>query len=207
MRARQGLVVVSCVAIRRLRLVGCLCLLASTLGALVCFGNAQAASAATLIQGFNEPDAVAVDPSANIWVADSGHNRVLEFNSERKYVRQFGTEGTEDGQFKGIQGIATDASGDVYVTGSNRVQEFSPSGAYLRKFGSTGSGNGQFYSASDITVDSSGNVWVLDTFNFRVQEFSATGEYLGQFGSKGTGNGQLGSGLWPRVLRRAPVCL
>ena len=146
---------------------------------------------------FSEPNAVAVDPSGNIWVADSGHNRVLEFNKERKYVRQFGSEGSGEGQFRGIGGIATDASGDVYVTGSSRVQEFSPSGAYLRQFGSPGSGNGQFLYPSGIAVDSSGNVWVLDTFNYRVQEFSPSGAYLGQFGSKGTGNGQLGwaSGL------------
>ena len=62
---------------------------------------------------FKEPNGVAIDPSGNIFVADPGHDRVLEFNSERKYLRQFGSEGTGEGQFKGIGGIATDASGDV----------------------------------------------------------------------------------------------
>jgi sugar lactone lactonase YvrE len=146
---------------------------------------------------FKEPTAVALDPSGNIWVADSGHNRVLEFNSKRENVRQFGSEGTGEGQFKGIGGIAANSSGDVYVSGSDRVQEFSPSGEYLRQFGSPGSGNGQFLSPSGIAVDGSGNVWVLDKLNYRVQEFSSSGAYLGQFGSKGTENGQLGwaSGL------------
>jgi hypothetical protein len=147
--------------------------------------------------GFSEPDAVAVDPSGNIWVADSGHNRVLEFNEERQYVRQFGSEGTGEGQFQGILGIATNASGDVYVSGSDRVQEFSPTGEFLRQFGSPGSGNGQFVYPDGIAVDSGGNVWVLDSLNYRVQEFSPSGAYLGQFGSQGSGNGQLGwtSGL------------
>jgi DNA-binding beta-propeller fold protein YncE len=141
--------------------------------------------------GFREPDAVAVDPSGNIWVADSGHNRVLEFNKERQYVRQFGSEGTGEGQFQGILGIATNASGDVYVSGSDRVQEFSPTGEFLRQFGSPGSGNGQFVYPNGIAVDSGGNVWVLDSLNDRVQEFSPSGTYLGQFGSQGGGNGQL----------------
>src|SRR5262249_17519582 len=135
---------------------------------------------------FREPNAVALDPSGNIWVADSGHNRVLEFNSKREYVRQFGSEGSGEGQFKGIGGIATNSSADVYVSDrSDRVQEFSPTGAFLRKWGSPGSGNGQFLDPTGIAVDSTGNVWVLDTLNYRVQEFSASGAYLSQFGSKG----------------------
>jgi hypothetical protein len=139
-----------------------------------------------------EPAAVAVEPSGNMWVADSGHDRMLEFNSERRFLRQFGAEGSGEGQFEGIQGVAINSSGDVYVTGSARVQEFSPTGTFIRKFGSPGAGNGQFAGPSGIAVDSAGNVWVLDSFNYRVQEFSATGEYVGQFGTKGTGSGQLG---------------
>jgi hypothetical protein len=157
-------------------------------------------TAPTNLQGsFKQPDAVAVDPSGNIWVADSGHNRVLEFNKERKFLRQFGTEGTGPGQFSGIQGIATNSAGDVYVTDAknDRVQEFSPTGAFVRQFGGPGSGNGQFFFPNGIAVDSSGNVWVLDTFNYRVQEFSESGAFLKAFGSRGTENGQFGwaSGL------------
>ncbi len=85
---------------------------------------------------FKEPDGVALDPSGDIFVADSGHDRVLEFNSNREYLRQFGTEGTGNGQFKGIRGIATNASGDVYAidTANHRVQEFSPTGTYITQF-------------------------------------------------------------------------
>ena len=61
---------------------------------------------------FSEPSAVAVDPSGDIWVA-GGHDQVLEFNSKHEYVRQFGKEGSGEGQFKGIGGIASDSSGDI----------------------------------------------------------------------------------------------
>ena len=134
---------------------------------------------------------MAIDPGGNIWVADSGHNRVLEFNSERKYVRQFGTEGTGEGQFKGIRGIATNAAGDVYVTGSSRVQEFSPTGAYLRQFGSVGTGNGQFHLPTGIASDpTTGNLYVADNGNNRIEAFSSAGAFIAVFGSAGSGAGQ-----------------
>jgi tripartite motif-containing protein 71 len=153
---------------------------------------AQSFAPANIEGSLKEPDATAVDTSGNVFIADSGHERVLEFNSKREYVRQFGSAGTGAGQFEGIAGIAANSSGDVYVSGSDRVQEFSPTGAFIRKFGSPGSGNGQFAGPSGIAIDSSGNAWVLDSFNYRVEEFSPTGEYLGKFGSQGTGSGQLG---------------
>ena len=135
---------------------------------------------------FKEPDAVAIDPSGDIWVADSRHNRVVEFDTTHKVLRQFGTEGTGEGQFDGIRGIAADASGDVYVTdyGNDRVQEFGPEGEFKLAFGSLGTSSDHFTGPSAITVDSSGNVWVLDnTAGKLAQEFSSAGEYISGFGT------------------------
>ncbi len=139
-----------------------------------------------------EPDAVALDPSGNTWVADSGHDRVLEFNAKHEFLRQFGSEGTAEGQFQGIRGIATNSEGDVYVSdyGNDRVQEFSPTGAFIRKFGSAGTEKGQLLEPTGIAVDASGNVWVLSSYGVPVQEFSSTGAYISSFGTQGTEAGQ-----------------
>jgi len=139
-----------------------------------------------------EPDAVALDPSGNTWVADSGHDRVLEFNAKHEYLRQLGSEGTAEGQFQGIRGIAANSAGDVYVSdyGNDRVQEFSPTGAFIRRFGSAGTEKGQLLHPTGLAVDSSGNVWVLNSFGVIVQEFSSEGTYISGFGSLGTGSGQ-----------------
>ena len=154
---------------------------------------------------FGEPNAVAVDPAATSWAA-GGHDQVLEFNSKHEYVRQFGKEGSGEGQFKGIGGIATDASGDVYVTdyANNRVEEFSPTGTFLRQFGSQGLGAGQFYGPTAIALDSGGNVWVVNTHGVLVQEFSATGTYMSGFGSSGLA---FGGRQRPCDLGREPVRL
>ena len=137
----------------------------------------------------------------------AGQDRVLEFNSKHELLRQFGTEGSGEGQFKGIGGIATDASGDLYVTdyGNNRVQEFSPTGTYPAPVRlDRALGAGQFYGPTGIAIDGSGNVWVLNTHGVLAQEFSATGTYISGFGSTGWLDG---GGQRPRHLRRQPVCL
>jgi hypothetical protein len=52
------------------------------------------------------PKDLAVDSSGNIWVADPGNTRVQEFNSSGSYLSQFGSAGTGNGQFNGLNGIA-----------------------------------------------------------------------------------------------------
>ncbi len=47
----------------------------------------------------DKPAGVATDSSGNVWVADTGHDRVQEFNSKGEFVREFGSEGKEDGEF------------------------------------------------------------------------------------------------------------
>ena len=146
---------------------------------------------------FSEPNAVAVDPSADIFVGDSAKDQVLEFNSAHKLLRQFGSEGSGEGQFKGIGAIASNSAGDVYVTdsGNNRVQEFGPSGEHLRTFGSSALKGGQLLDPTGIAVDSSGDVWVLNVAGAsgdRIVEFSSEGTELTKFGANGAGAGQLG---------------
>jgi DNA-binding beta-propeller fold protein YncE len=131
------------------------------------------------------PDGVAVAPSGNVYVVDSGNSRIEELTATGEYVTKWGATTPT--------AIAVSANGNVYVTESgtaDRVQEFSPTGASIMKWGSEGTGNGQFKQPHGIAVGLSGNVYVDDTNNDRVQEFSPTGEFITKWGSEGSGNGQ-----------------
>ncbi|MGA9875624.1 MAG: hypothetical protein WBQ21_07435 [Solirubrobacteraceae bacterium] len=144
-----------------------------------------------------KPGGVAVDSSGNVWVADTGHDRVQEFNSKGEFVREFGAEGKEAGEFSSPRGIAVSSAGGVYVadSGNNRVQEFNSKGEFVRAFGKEGSGNGEFYKVRGVAVDGEGHVWTVEAgyagiFKSRVQEFSSEGAFIREFGSEGKEDGE-----------------
>jgi RHS repeat-associated protein len=129
--------------------------------------------------GAIEPTGITVGPGGNAWVTDWSHNRVVEISeSGATLVRQFGTEGAGNGQFKHPDAVAIDSAGDVWIVDQNneRVQEFDQEGKYLAQFGTSGTGAGQFAFGypTGIAVDGKGDIWVTDSNSNRVQKWVAS---------------------------------
>src|SRR6267143_1721699 len=122
---------------------------------------------------FIHPTDVVLDSFDNIYVVDSGNNRVEVFNSAGVFQTKFGSLGPGPGQRSNPFGIAIDSSGSIYVAEytNDRVQEFNSAGVYQSQFGSLGSNPGQFNAPGGIAFDSSGNIYVADSQNHRVQKF------------------------------------
>jgi sugar lactone lactonase YvrE len=78
---------------------------------------------------FSNPTDLAIDnKSGDIYVVDSGNNRVQRFSPEGSYLSEFGQFGIENGSFNSPWGIAIDSDGYIYVSDSknSRVQKFMP---------------------------------------------------------------------------------
>ena len=75
---------------------------------------------------FKEPTGVSVDHAGNLWVVDTGNNRVQEFTPEGSYYTQFGSTGKKEGQFIKPIGIDCEYCHDPLIvdSGNNRVEEF-----------------------------------------------------------------------------------
>lgn len=153
---------------------------------------------------FASPQGVAVDSTGNVYVADTGNNRIQKFDAQGTLLTQWGSLGNGPGQFTSPQSIATDAAGYVYVadTGNHRVQKFNAAGIYISQWGGAGSGDGKLSSPQGVAVDGNGNVYVADTGNHRIQKFDAAGGYLSQWGGTGGGTGQFSS---PAALALDPA--
>jgi tripartite motif-containing protein 71 len=64
------------------------------------------------------PQGVAVDPlNGNVWVSDTGFNRLAEFTSSGAFIRTFGTKGSGNGQFLFPTSLAIhqDAGGHAWL--------------------------------------------------------------------------------------------
>lgn len=99
-------------------------------------------------------------------------------------IGNWGSEGTEDGQFSGPRGpygIAVDEdTGVVYVadTEAHRIQKFDQDGNFILKWGERGNEEGKIKFPRDVEVDSDGYVYEADTDAERIQVFEPDGDFM-----------------------------
>lgn len=135
---------------------------------------------------FESPCQMAVDQDSNLYVVDSGNDRVQVFDSLQGFLHAFGSSGAGDGQFTLPSGIAIDRSGKVFVADSfaARIQVFDFDGVFLSLFGAFGTGDGEFDRPCHLAQG--GLLYVADALNERVQVFDLESNFQLQFPISGT---------------------
>lgn len=125
------------------------------------------------------PHAVCVS-GGEVYVMDSGNNRVEVFNIAGVYQRKWGSSGTGNGQFSGGTAINV-YGGEVYTADggiNHRIQVFTTAGVYQRKWGSSGTGDGQFQIPMSC-FGYGGEIYVADLGGMgdRIQVFNTAGVF------------------------------
>jgi DNA-binding beta-propeller fold protein YncE len=83
---------------------------------------------------FDRPTDMAVLPSGDIFVTDGyGNRRVVHFDASGRYVKEWGKEGNQPGQFALPHSIVADSAGRLYVADREnaRIQVFDTTGKLL----------------------------------------------------------------------------
>jgi DNA-binding beta-propeller fold protein YncE len=121
---------------------------------------------------------LAVDPSGNIYAADTGRNRILVFSPSGQLIKQVGHAGNDLGGFTQpmMLAFAPDASFFVADWENNRVEHFSSSYEATDAW-STG------FHAFGVAVDQTGRVYAPDFDHRRVEVYSPRGDSLGELGA------------------------
>ena len=135
-----------------------------------------------------EPTAVAIGSSGNLWVADSGNNRIVELQSSGAPVEVNGKP--VEIESEGVGSVALDGHGDVFAVVANSADpcgqnkspclhlvEYSSEGRQLADVGAgnLGGSGGKFeLSYSKVAVNqATGRVYVTDGHNDTVRVFGA----------------------------------
>jgi DNA-binding beta-propeller fold protein YncE len=148
---------------------------------------------------FSAPRGVAADWLGNVYVADTGNNRIQKFDPNGNFITKWGSAGSEDGQFSLPNGVAVDPSGNVYVadTWNDRIQKFDSNGNFITKWVFPSDYN----HPNGVAVDPLGNVYVVlsqsnppfiefPPENPRVEQYDSNGNFITRWGSHGEEEGQ-----------------
>jgi len=127
---------------------------------------------------FNSPQAVALDPAGNVYVADTRNHTIRQISSAGEVTTiagLAGMPGTNDGvantaRFNSPSGLAVDAGGNLYVadSGNYRIRQITQAGVVSTIAGSaagTNDGTGtdaKFQNLIGLTVAASGELYVGD---------------------------------------------
>ncbi len=158
---------------------------------------------------FYSPQGVAVDSALNVYVGDFLNNtirKVTSLGSVSTLAGAAGISGSADAagtnaRFWGPQGLAVDASGNVYVADSlnGTVRAVTSAGAVTTRAGSPSSGSAdgagiaaRFSLPISVATDAGGNLYVADSANNTVRKMTGSrtvSTYAGLAGNPGSADG------------------
>ena len=121
---------------------------------------------------FCRPSGIATDTSDNVYVADTGNNRIQKFTSELKYLLPIGEFGYGKDKFNLPVDIDIDSKDNIFVAdkGNNRIQKVVGTSVmeWLKEY--------PFDSPSGIALDVKDNLYVSDTNNHKIYRFNSNGK-------------------------------
>ena len=140
---------------------------------------------------FSFPSDIERDSGGNIYISDTGNNRIIKMDSNYKatlIIEGFKSERGEDG-FDAQQGLFI-RDDELYVadTGNARILKFKTDGSFIRSYNAPSDalfGESFRYEPKALVADELGNIFVVSQgVNMGIIRFNASGEFVSFYGSQ-----------------------
>ncbi|XP_070560144.1 tripartite motif-containing protein 2-like [Ptychodera flava] len=136
-----------------------------------CFGKGK----------IQHPIGIAINPvNGRVYIVDHWAHCIHIYDQDGNHIKSFGSNGSQEGQFRNPCFVCIDNNGNVYVSdsGNHRIQVFNGDGHFLYTFGSCGSGDGQMIFPKGVAVDKHGYVYVAEYSNNRIVKYRSNGKFV-----------------------------
>ena len=119
---------------------------------------------------FYQPNDVVTAPNGDIFVAEghgAGNNRILKFDKNGKFIKEWGKLGSGPGEFDQPHALAFDGQGRLFVgdRNNNRVQVFDQDGKYITEYKQFSRPSGIFIKGDTLYVADSESESVSQNHN------------------------------------------
>jgi len=144
-------------------------------------------------EDFSGPTDVAVNSKGEVFICDTGNNRVVKYSPDFQYMTSYSV--ANDAKFRQPKGIGIDTKDNVYIadTGNNRVLKFDTNGSLMMeiystvKIGQQKDPSNTIKCPYDVCVGPNGIIYIID-LNNRLLVYDQNGLCINKLGSKGTGS-------------------
>ena len=141
------------------------------------------------VTGLVRPYGIAFNNREEMIVSERRGHRLSILDTRGQKIRTFGSRGDSPHQMNGPRGVATDDSGNIYVSSQHKLQKFTSTGELIKCVGRKGGKEGEFDVPRGLTLRDN-LVYVCDGNNNRIQVFDLDLNFVRSIGSHGSGRGE-----------------
>ena len=141
------------------------------------------------VTGLVAPYGIAINNREEMIVREYGAHRLANLDTRGQKIRTFRSHGDSPHQMILPAGIATDDSGNIYVSSEHKLQKFTSTGELIKCVGRKGGKEGEFDGPCGLTLRDN-LVYVCDRKNNRIQIFDLDLNFVRSIGSRGSGRGE-----------------
>ena len=140
------------------------------------------------VTGLDGAYGIAFNNREEMVVSECNAHRLSILDTRGQKIRTFGSRGDSPHQMIFPAGIATDDSGNIYVSSDHKLQKFTSTGELIKCVGREGRKEGEFDDHGLTLCDNL--VYVCDRNNHHIQVFDLDLNFVRSIGSLGSGRGE-----------------